>query len=93
MPVPVEPVVFSKFSSAINDPYGVVVLDEETQVHLLGGRRVVVKLRVVGEIERVVVKLRVVGEIEGVVVRLCVCILFVLTPPCVTQGCMLEEFC
>ena len=34
MPVPIEPVVFSKFSSAINDPYGVVVLDEETQVRL-----------------------------------------------------------
>ena len=34
MPVPIEPVVFSKFSSAINDPYGVVVLDEETKVRL-----------------------------------------------------------
>ena len=56
-----------------------------------------------GVVEGVVVRLCVVGEEggcqatccgrdRGVVVRLCVCILFVLTLPCVTQGCMLE-FC
>ena len=32
MPVPEEPVVFNKFPSAISDPFGDVVLDEETSV-------------------------------------------------------------
>ena len=35
VPVPKEPVIFSKFSSAITEPNGAVILDEEeTQVKL-----------------------------------------------------------
>ena len=32
IPVPKEPVIFSKFSSAITDPDGAVILTEETEV-------------------------------------------------------------
>ena len=35
IPVPKEPVIFSKFSSAITEPNGPVLLSDETQVHVL----------------------------------------------------------
>jgi len=35
LPVPVEPIIFSKFSSAITDPYGPVVKPDETDVSVV----------------------------------------------------------
>ena len=32
VPVPTEPIIFSKFSSAITDPFGAVVKPDETEV-------------------------------------------------------------
>ena len=34
IPVPKEPVIFSKFNSAITEPNGPVILSDETQVSL-----------------------------------------------------------
>ncbi len=37
IPVPVEPIVFSKFASAITDPNGPVIMPDETKVFIWQG--------------------------------------------------------